>query len=1703
MRVGITIRFQNSYFSGSVPQVACALARALSSEHTVTLLYPAGEADWFIDLHEYKSALPPIKVWAADQTYDAVIEVVWALRPSDRVQQPRVISLNHTPPIFHDMESCVYQWNATQRDFTNLTEIWTYDFYGADDVRYLGFLSGLPVKTIPYVWDADALDLFVAAEKIQEWSVSALSVERALPPGAPQSLSWCGRIVESNFSNTSHCVLPLNIVSEIRKRAGPIRFAVHNGEAVGKHPFFLTNISKNLLLPDLSGNMLPRVRLPDLRKEKTFFIAHQRFRPFKSYMLDATYLGFPMIHNSAILKTCGAPYYYELNQILRGVDAFRAMEADYAARRGFFAPAAAEARQKVLRAKFGPAAHAPAINSVLGASRLRSAAKPPAAETIVGKAGKDGVLRVAFAYMWDDFQPRYNFFMYLLSWIGAQHGIAVELDESAPNLVFYGPFSAGGEAKWRGVPKVYFTGENSPPNKDPDTFLNVGFKYITDPDYVRLPLWILEINWFGADVEKLVNPKPVSVAAATKPSKALYERQRKFCAFVATNPSNPNRNAAFHILNRWRSVESGGRLFCNRPEGPLAAGRGGGGGELIKVDYYKDFQFVITYENSSDAGYTTEKLFHAKVAGAVPIYWGDPFVDRDFDARGFINANQTKSPEELIELVRKVSEDKDAWLAMAAVPAVSEFKRRWCERTMEHFAAKIFKRILDKTVSVSESAWGSAESFGARYERGEVPKELATTAPKELATTSPKELATMSPSAPQSSPSAPLPVKRTLVSATNARFAESAVNLFASMANFDKDCKKILYVWPDVNEKLYSIFEKFGVSEIRMLPVSEPSVTPWPDYWDPQHFAWKIWVQHNAAISAEVDECVLYLDAGTVLATPPADIWRVINSDGVFLLDDDTQNNERWCHPASVRNLGITRDELAGHQITAGLVGFKARSQYVDVLKDALKHANNRETIVGEKWHRYSDACFGHRHDQSILSVLTQRVGLSRQPLNKFYCDISQRAAKQFGAPLYVHRGNFKSHAPFATNIDDAYLINLTRRKDRLEKFKRHHADIKDLTYVLPAVDGRTLTLTADLVQCFRENDFHWKKAIMGCALSHLTLWEKLANDSVANNYLIMEDDVKFAEGWLVQWNRIAASMPADADVVYLGGILPPNKPAFGSVVEPVNSHFARVKVNTVTTPFPRRYFHFCNYSYVLTKRGAQKMVRLVKERGIFTSGDHMIVNHGDRLLNIYFTTPLLAGCWQDEDPAYVASAFNNFSRIDTFDSDLWNNDDRFSAEEIAKAAGLLPDVPKVPTIERPKEPMAHVEEEDITVHIWNALLRAIATHDDPAIKLGLNVVFDHWSRMSHDEFFKRVSYFRLFEQLLLSKNADLQPHTSQILRLIEKKFPAVMRRVWERVEATYGSTTIKAATPGVDYISDLPTNTMPVWHMAEITPTFHEVQWLDSIFPQAIQYKSFSNLQTLLEVEGTPVVVYQKIPGADVASLFKIFVEQFTARNKQLILLHLSDEFANDDLAPYSSPAVKAVIRNYWRPELSSYGKKVLTIPLGFASGRGAKYLPTAPSFESRTNIFAFAGSLDRAGRQEALSALSAVTPHEVKTKPMWDAKDPLAGPEYIQMLRGAQFVPCFRGSCALESYRLYEALEHGAIPIYVASESAHGAKDELKELYGPNPFLGFPDWATAATLLPQLSKKPEVMEKHRAAAQKWWAEKKAEVKRSIKELL
>jgi GR25 family glycosyltransferase involved in LPS biosynthesis len=90
-------------------------------------------------------------------------------------------------------------------------------------------------------------------------------------------------------------------------------------------------------------------------------------------------------------------------------------------------------------------------------------------------------------------------------------------------------------------------------------------------------------------------------------------------------------------------------------------------------------------------------------------------------------------------------------------------------------------------------------------------------------------------------------------------------------------------------------------------------------------------------------------------------------------------------------------------------------------------------------------------------------------------------------------------------------IINLKKRTDRKEKMI---LQLKDCNYeFFEAVDGNELIGSEELKLLFENNDFNYRKGVIGCALTHITLWKQLA-ESENDYYIILEDDVTVCDNF-------------------------------------------------------------------------------------------------------------------------------------------------------------------------------------------------------------------------------------------------------------------------------------------------------------------------------------------------------------------------------------------------------------------------------------------------------------------------------------------------------------------------------------------------------------------------------------------------------------
>lgn len=274
-------------------------------------------------------------------------------------------------------------------------------------------------------------------------------------------------------------------------------------------------------------------------------------------------------------------------------------------------------------------------------------------------------IKIQFTDFWGDFNPTDNFIVRAL-----KRHYNVELSEQ-PDYLFYATFGIN-HLRYNCV-RIMFTGENLVPDFNVADY-GMGFDHLQFGDrYLRLPLYLLRNNF-----PLLQHPQPLSDAEALG---------RKFCSIVCSNArwASPHRERFFRLLSQYKQVDSGGALWNNV-----------GGRVPDKQAFLSQYKFNIAFENSSTWGYTTEKILDAYTANSVPIYWGNPVVERDFNRESFVNISDYRTMEEAVERIVALDNDDDAYLKMLhAVKPADEGMFDWEDRLAD-FLQAIVEKPLDK-----------------------------------------------------------------------------------------------------------------------------------------------------------------------------------------------------------------------------------------------------------------------------------------------------------------------------------------------------------------------------------------------------------------------------------------------------------------------------------------------------------------------------------------------------------------------------------------------------------------------------------------------------------------------------------------------------------------------------------------------------------------------------------------------------------------------------------------------------------------------------------------------------------------------------------------------------------------------------------------------------------------------------------------------
>jgi hypothetical protein len=186
-----------------------------------------------------------------------------------------------------------------------------------------------------------------------------------------------------------------------------------------------------------------------------------------------------------------------------------------------------------------------------------------------------------------------------------------------------------------------------------------------------------------------------------------------------------------------------------------------------------------------------------------------------------------------------------------------------------------------------------------------------------------------------------------------------------------------------------------------------------------------------------------------------------------------------------------------------------------------------------------------------------------------------------------------------------------------------------------------------------------------------------------------------------------------------------------------------------------------------------------------------------------------------------------------------------------------------------------------------------------------------------------------------------------------------------------------------------------------------------------------------------------------------------------------------------------------YTRPDLPK-DPKILVVPLGyhwqFRGNRDVPHLST-PDLPFRELSWSFAGT-DWLERSKQMVPLNAIQPKFVKWFEDWNDPGQLKEDEYTSLLLNSKFVPC-PGGQNTETYRFYEALDCGCIPLFLNTPNT---ETWLQIFNNEIPFLKIDSWEQATSLMHHLLNDKGQMEQYRKTLLMSWAKYKMSLKERVR---
>ena len=257
-----------------------------------------------------------------------------------------------------------------------------------------------------------------------------------------------------------------------------------------------------------------------------------------------------------------------------------------------------------------------------------------------------------FEGYWPGFNKERNLFTEIL-----RERYEIEVSDD-PDYLIVSPLGAPFSYMKYDCVRILYTGEPLIPDFNVFDYA-IGFDYLTVPDmegynrYYRFPLCFYDVK----------RVKELSRGLTLQEARDALQEKKYFCNFIYSHPSaKGEREEILKALQRYKRVECAGTFLNNMPDGKAVQYPDG------KELFLRLCKFTVACESVSYPGFITEKIVHPIFANSIPIYFGNPRANEEFNSDAMIILNKESSFDEAIEKVIQIDQDDEKYIKMLMAP---------------------------------------------------------------------------------------------------------------------------------------------------------------------------------------------------------------------------------------------------------------------------------------------------------------------------------------------------------------------------------------------------------------------------------------------------------------------------------------------------------------------------------------------------------------------------------------------------------------------------------------------------------------------------------------------------------------------------------------------------------------------------------------------------------------------------------------------------------------------------------------------------------------------------------------------------------------------------------------------------------------------------------------------------------------------------